>query len=170
MISKLHHFFYVALILFCLSASAAQTGKIPFQGTVVEAGIFEAVGSGACSAAPDTAAGRTCDLYEIRLVESNRNVKAELGVTFGFRYRLDGVPYGEIEDLEMRAIHPSMKGSDGIARDRSTAPAHAFGRNGRADDFIVYTLSEPFEVVLGQWHLQLLHKGRVVISQEFILQ
>ncbi|MBX7133823.1 MAG: DUF3859 domain-containing protein [Fimbriimonadaceae bacterium] len=161
---------FAFLVLFSLSAAAVSSAPAPFRGVVEEAGTFEVVGARIDSAAPDTAAGKTSIVDEIRLIEAAHDPKAELGITFGFRYRLEGVPSGDIDELEMRAIHPVMKGLDGTTRDRSTAPEYAYGQSGGAYGFIVYTLSEPFEVVPGPWHIQLLYKGRVVISQEFILK
>lgn len=168
--NTLRFFLTLASLCFCWSVFAAHTTRIPFKAVVVEVGIFQPFGGGVDSVASDTSAGRTTVLDEIRLIAPHRTLRAEQGVTFGFRYRLEGVPDGEVRDLEMRVIHPAMMGPDGLARTQSVAPTYEVGSNGSATGFLVYTLSEPFEVLSGRWVLQLLHQGRVVISQEFMLE
>jgi Domain of unknown function (DUF3859) len=96
--------------------------------------------------------------------------KAERGKSFGFTFRITGLPEGPTPDFEMRAVHPPMKGPSGSTSSVSTAATEVFTDGGVAENEILYTLSEEFEVLPGQWTLQLLFKGQPVISKRFTLQ
>jgi hypothetical protein len=70
----------------------------------------------------------------------------------------------------MRIIHPPMRGPDGQERAESIIPMDVCFEDGKAEDFLIYGLEEEFEVLPGQWILQVRHNGEVLLSRSFTLR
>jgi Domain of unknown function (DUF3859) len=152
------------------SAVPAPSDALPYQVEVVREGQFEVLGEPEISTAPDTAAGKVSAHTNAQLISESTTLKAERGATFGFTYLIKGVPDGELPGFEMRALHPPMTGPSGKTTTESRADTEVFGEQGVAVNDIIYVLAEPFEVLPGKWTLQLLYKGKVVVSRQFVLQ
>jgi len=158
------------------AADSTSAHAYSYDATVIQAGQFKLRFSLLPSGEQmeNTGFMRPGNKYGIEFVKPSRDVTAELGVSFGFRYRVTGLPAGKTKVFEMRAIHPPMKGPDGRTTTVSTAPALFLGEG---DDCmyecniseIVYTLSEPYQVLPGKWLLQLVDRGQVMLSREFDL-
>jgi hypothetical protein len=146
--------------------AAPPQQPFPYKAEVLEEGIFELAG-----AAPVSQRSRVTEHDRAKLVESTRVIPAVKGTTFGFRYRLSGLPGKHLPGFAMRAIHPAMKNpGGGKPRTTSTAPTFVEAEQGVAENEIVYTLNEAAEVKPGRWTLQLLYRGSVVLSREFTLK
>lgn len=109
------------------------------------------------------------------ILSSSSRFRAQIGSSFGFSYRVRGLPAGQVKTFEMRAVHPPIATADGRTMTISTAPAVIVGEGDECPStcntsHIVYTLREAAQVVPGKWELQLVDRGRVVISREFHLE
>jgi hypothetical protein len=98
--------FVMSLLLLTLlstrtHAQAPQIDRID----VVEYGIYTANKQGTLSA-PDTATGDTNIMTDIHHALTTRNVPAQQGIRFGFRYNLIGEPEGAIVTLHRLLIYP----------------------------------------------------------------
>lgn len=160
---------FLAACLASPGMARAQDAPLPFKVELIDTGIYE-VGGVEVRAAPGTASGKVATLEEIRLIQITSEVPAKLGSTFGFRYRLLGVPEGPLGSLSMRALHPPMRGPDGRVTSTSSADTEVDGVRGVGEGAVAYTLSEPFEVLRGTWELQLLYKGKPVLARTFVLK
>ncbi len=163
----------LSLLFACFSASVcgAVVEPPPFKVEVFAEGVFEQPKEVNQVPAPATAAGVIGEYGSpLKHVASNLEFKAAVGLTFGFRYRLMGLPAGAKLQFEMRAIHPPMRGADGGVTELSSAPIDVYAKDGRYEDDLVYSLTEPFEVVPGRWYLQLYFKGRPIASRAFLLK
>ncbi len=107
----------------------------------------------------------------MRLAETSPKVRAELGISFGFRYRVRGLSEGRVKTFELQAIHPPMTGPDGRTTTLSRAVTLV---TGESEDYTigdaVFTLGEPYQVLAGKWVIQVLDRGQVVLRQEFDLE
>ncbi|EXI73234.1 MAG: hypothetical protein AW07_02848 [Candidatus Accumulibacter sp. SK-11] len=158
------------------AADSTSAQEYSYDAKVVQAGQFKLRFSLLPSSeqVKNTGFLRPGNKYGIESFKPFGEVTAELGVSFGFRYRVTGLPAGKTKVFEMRAIHPPMKQPDGRTTTVSTAPALFLAEG---DDCmyecniseIVYTLSEPYQVLPGKWLLQLLDRGQVVLGREFNL-
>ena len=148
----------------CVTPPATPT--FPFQVEVLQSGLFEKPAHESLLPASGTAAGVVGEHGSIRFLKTTSNLKAEPGATFGFRYQLKDVPGGSISGLEMRVIHPPMTGPSG--KTETVSIAEVAGHNGQAE--IIYIIDEPFEMLPGNWTLQLLYQGQVVVSRDFYLR
>ena len=97
---------------------------------VLEEGIFEVSG-----AAPVSQKSRIMEHDRARLVESTRTIPAVRGTTFGFRYRLSGLPGKHVPGFVMCAIHPPLKNpGGGKPRTASSAPTFMEAEQGVAEN------------------------------------
>ena len=160
----------LALLFVATCCFAQAKVVVPFKAEILDTGLYEVVGNVETRPAPGTASGSAALHEELRLIQAGTNVKAVRGATFGFRYRLFELSDGSIPGLELRALHPAMRGPDGRISRSSKVPTEVFVTGGEGRGDVAYTLSEPFEVLRGDWELQLLYLGSVILSKKFQLQ
>ena len=80
-------------------------------------------------------------------------------------------PYeGAVSGFEMHVDHPAMRGVDGRTHTTQTAPIEIDFEKGVAHHDIVYILSEDFEVLPGEWALEIRFQGKPVLSRRFTLR
>lgn len=157
----------VGLPLMTVPVSALQ---LPVQAEITEVGVYESLGEEIIVAAPRTAMGIMSQVEGFRLLFPATTLEAAKGATFGFRYQLVGVPDGIIDGLELRIEHPPIVGGFGPSETESVMDALAFGVNGVAEGTIIYSLDEANEIVPGRWTLEVVLRGRALVSQVFLLQ
>ncbi len=136
---------------------------------ITEHGTYRVVGEERIRSAPDTAAGAVGSIGEIELLSRTQSLPAVRGATFGFRYSLTGPYHGRAEGFEMRALHPALRLPNGVVSTMSTAAKSVVFQHGVANQFVLYTLDNEFELTPGQWTLQILHKRDVILSRTFTL-
>ena len=104
-----------------------------------------------------------------RLAVSTHNVPAQLGVTFGFKYRVIGNSAGEEVELTKVTTFPPP----GLRPPGSSAPVPKTERALRnkigETRFTSYMLSDDYEVVPGVWIIELWAGGRRMASESFTL-
>ena len=152
------------------SHAAAPAAAFPYRAEILEEGLFRPVDAQTRSGVRGTASGRVHEHAAVELVQATRSFAAARGLTFGYRYRISGLPKKAVAGFAMRALHPAMKGADGKSRTVSTARTFVDAENGVAENEIVYTLNDAAEVLPGKWELQLLYRGQVVLAREFELK
>ena len=69
-----------------------------------------------------------------------------------------------------RAVHPPILGGTGPSATESIVETYVFSEFGEAEGIVIYSLDLPSEIRPGEWRLELLRDGQVLISQTFILQ
>jgi len=153
---------------------AAPDGNVPagVAAALVEEGAFRMIGEGQTYEAPLAATGKKNEHDEAELLETGSQFSARQGLNFGYRYTLSssGENRCGVDGFDMRIIHPPMRGPDGRERAESIIPMDVCFKDGKADDFLIYGLEEEFEVLPGQWILQVRHNGEVLLSRSFTLR
>ena len=108
------------------------------------------------------------NVSNVRLAEQTRTVKMQHGVHFGFHYTLLGSPSGATVPLRLVVLYPPP----GVRPPNSTAPlltaeadltANAIGPTLYSD----YSFDNDWELVPGQWTLQLWSGNQQLTSQSF---
>jgi hypothetical protein len=103
----------------------------------------------------------------IRLAATLRTIPAQIGTTFGFRYRVVGRPNGTPVDLREIVIFPPP----GIIPGRFSQPISQdeFSLHTRIGEtsFASYTLEDSFELVPGTWTIEIWHGERKLGTQSF---
>lgn len=150
----------------CLAGgAAAQPARID-RITIVESGLLEARKVDQM-ATPGTASGHTSVLDSVVFYESSRRVPARVGVQFGVRYRITGVPSGQEATIRTKWLVPAPG-----MRNPLTGKVT---RVDEADETVVtgtdrlagYKFSQAWEVVPGQWTLELWSDDRKLGSVTF---
>src|SRR5712691_11413761 len=160
----------MSIIISVLSLTLATTcvvfAKIPQLNRIefVEYGIYtvdraiqgrDAVGINKASA------------INVRHAATIRTVPAQIGVNFGFRYKVIGEPHDTPVDLKEIVIFPApglqpSPSSKPIAQ-AELALQSRIGQVGYAS----YTLEDNFELVPGTWVIQIWHGNRKLAEQSF---
>jgi hypothetical protein len=160
---------FLSLALHVAAPTAAAQSLNSLRAEILEYGLFSIHGETVDTDRPSTAAGRTTEHEESRHIRRADRFAARKGITFGFRYRLRWEREGDLHGLEMHVIHPAMRGKDGRTHLTTTAPTDAFFENGVSDGEILYSLSEDFEVLPGEWTLEIHLDGKPILSKRFTL-
>jgi hypothetical protein len=103
----------------------------------------------------------------IRHAASLRTIPAEIGVTFGFRYKVIGSPNGAPVDLRKIVIFPPPGifpplAAGSIERDEFRLHAKV-----GETSYVSYTLEDDFELVPGVWEIEIWNGERKLGSQTF---
>jgi hypothetical protein len=101
---------------------------------------------------------------------TQRNVPAQIGVTFGFRYKVVGKPAGATVDLKKVINFPAPglltpNSSNRVSKAEFDVEAKIGDTNSE-----LYTLEENFELVSGVWVLEMWQGSRKLLSQPFKLE
>ena len=100
---------------------------------------------------------------------TQRTVPAQIGTTFGFRYRVLGKPDGATVDLKKVIIFPSPGLLTPTSSTRvSKAEFNVEAKIGETNSEL-YTLEDNFELVPGTWTLEMWQGSRKLLSQAFKL-
>ena len=138
---------------------------------LVEEGSFRMIGNSTTYTAPDAATGETNKVDEAELIQNAAVFPAIKGLNFGYRYvlRSPGEDRCDVGGFDMFVVHPPMKGPDGKVHTHSTIPMKVCFKDGKAEDFVIYSLEENIEVLPGQWILQVRKDHEVLLSRSFTL-
>jgi hypothetical protein len=153
-----------------VTPAAVSTALTAIEVALIDEGVYETLGDTKNVEAPQTAAGKVGEHGGLELLEATRTLVAEKGVTFGYRFALKGPYNGTVGGFEMHAEHPSMLGVDGKSHTSQTVPIEIDFEGGLAYHDVVYVLSEDFEVLPGNWTLEIRFQGKPLISRHFILR
>ena len=159
--------FLLSLCLFLPTSGAQPSGRV--NAEITQFGLFEPLGDQNLREVETTAAGRVSTHDSSRHIETTTTFKARRGLVFGFRYLVKGLPDGEHEGFAIRAVHPPMTGPSGRTATLSEAPISLFSEGGEAGDELFYSLSKDYEVLPGQWRLEVLYRGQVILTKAFLL-
>jgi hypothetical protein len=154
-----------------VTSEVSAPSAAPLAVELVEEGAFRMVGNSRAYDAPDAATGKTNKVDETELIQSGSVFAANKGLNFGFRYVLHspGEDRCGVEGFEMFIVHPPIKGPDGQERTTSKVPFKLCFNDGKAEDFLIYSLEEDYEVLPGSWTMQVRKDGEVLLSRAFTL-
>lgn len=152
----------------CLASSAAAQPARIDRITIVEAGLLEARKIDQV-ATPGTASGHTSVLDSVVFYESSRRVPARIGVQFGVRYRITGMPSGQEATVRTKWLVPApgMRNplTGVVTRVDEADETVTVG----TDRLAGYKFSQAWEVVPGPWTLELWADDRKLGSVTFIV-
>lgn len=106
----------------------------------------------------------------IQHTATQRTVPAQIGVTFGFRYRVVGKPADTTVDLKKVITFPSPGLMTPTSSTRVTKAEFDVEAKIGDTNSELYTLEDNFELVPGTWVLEMWYGGRKLLSQNFKLE
>jgi hypothetical protein len=158
-------FAFVLLILGAASAQAetAQIDRIE----ITEVGIFAAQDAKIIGA-PNSVTGTLRNVQDIKLAESTTQVPAQLGLRFGFRYKVLGTPVGATANLKfvIKFPEPGVRNPDTGMTSSHTEfiLTNTLGEEPFTDG---YGFDHPWELVPGEWIFEIWRGSRKLAEQSF---
>jgi hypothetical protein len=151
-------------LVFTVAGAYAQTTQIE-RIDVVDYGIYTA---DVISSQRDAQGILQSSSTNVQHVQTTRDVPAQIGVRFGFRFRVVGAPSGAEVRLKKITIFPP----GGL---RNPASAQAISRSettltttvGNEVTYTAYKFDDPWELTTGPWTIELWHGDRKLASQNF---
>jgi len=157
------------LCLVCCLAGAALAQQPQIDKVeIVEAGLLEARKVDSL-ATPGTASGKTSVLDSIVFYELSRHVPARLGVQFGARYRIVGMPDGAATSIRTKWIVPAPGMRNPLTGATTEVDEAEENVVVGTDRLAGYKFGQAWEVVRGPWILEFWANGRKLNSVTFIV-
>ena len=157
------------LCLVCCLAGAALAQQPQIDKVeIVEAGLLEARKVDSL-ATPGTASGKTSVLDSIVFYELSRHVPARLGVQFGARYRIVGMPDGAATSIRTKWIVPAPGMRNPLTGATTEVDEAEENVVVGTDRLAGYKFGQAWEVVRGPWVLEFWANGRKLNSVTFIV-
>lgn len=158
-------------LLASVGAAQAAGPGLGIRAQITESGQYAPPKQVTAVAEADAAVGhRGLMEDEPVLVSASRRMPALQGTTFGFRYRILGLPLHRAVGLEIRVEHPPVVKADGQPSTLSRAVFEIESDDGTYEDSFFYRLSQPGEVVPGKWTLEVRLQGQRLAGQTFVLE
>ena len=112
---------------------------------------------------PVSVSGKMNLLSHVRLTQETREIMGQLGTSFGFRYRVHGVPDGAT--VTIRTRHPRLTDPD-------TGKSMNYGEREQAvnageERYTGFSFDATYEIAEGEWSFQVIYEGRVIGEQKF---
>jgi hypothetical protein len=147
----------------------AEAPATEVQGRILQYGIATS-GSGTSVNAPNDPTGKHLILKPgtIHLETATNRIPARIGVAFGCFCEISGLVPTNADVLTAVWTYPPMLKPDG-AFSTGFAFTHELriARDGRAIGWVGYHFEYPYELVPGEWRLELKYKAKSIATQEF---
>jgi hypothetical protein len=156
----------VAATMAGVAVLCAGESQPQLRGHFTKFGIYMPAGSGKRITERGSATGYVTEGGRI-FQSAGTNVDLVKGVSFGFDFRIDGVPAVQPLRLTHLIAHPKMKKPDGATLEKQTFDRDVMGTDGTISGTLWYTLREDFELLPGEWTLSVLHGTKVLVEKRF---
>ncbi len=94
------------------------------------------------------------------------DLKLEIGLLFGFRVNLTGVPDNTTEEIDIHYIYPA-RGQNGLPAIVENVISKEIRNNN--NEFVSYYLETTQEMVAGEWIFEVRYQGQVIAIKRFNL-
>jgi hypothetical protein len=148
----------LAVVALALAAPAQASGQVEIK----DFGFYDLSVDGSVPAPEDISGSRNI-VSNIRLQRQTEEIDAQLGRSFGFRFRVtDPALHGQT--LTLRTIFPPLTNPES-KRTMGTQDRTFVGTSELLYDG--YRFDYDWEMAEGIWTFQVLHKGRVIAEKKF---
>lgn len=95
-------------------------------------------------------------------------IKGEMGKKFGIKFRVENASPGEIVPVTIRVVHPLIKKPGST----SASAIESWEMEGTAfvPRYTGWSFDESWEIVRGEWFIQVFHKGKRKAEQRFVIE
>jgi hypothetical protein len=165
--NKINKVFLLFLCSWCVSAPAGNR-EPETRIKILHRGMYESVRT---ATVPDKgiASGSLGLVEKIKLVKETTHVPAVIGAEFGFEYRIEGAGKGESVVIERVDIFPGK----GLRHPGESKPRKSerltFESSVGTTSHMLYKLNHEWEVVPGDWIMQLWSAGTKLAEVRFTL-
>jgi hypothetical protein len=157
------------LVAAILGISVMQTLAEEPTGKIFAYGIFKLAEKQSIRT-PETPSGITRIVDDrIAVVAITNRIPARLGVTFGIGYEISGLNLKDGDFVEISDVTtcPPIKKPDGSICESFTRVRKLRVQSGKAATFSGYGFDLDFEVVPGNWKMEIKLNGKSLITQDF---
>jgi hypothetical protein len=116
---------------------------------------------------PGTATGTVTALGDIEHAATTRNIPAQQGVRFGFRFTVAGAPSGAVVNLHMVTIFPPPGLTNPATQQLKDHSEYDTTATVGTPSFKGYNFTNDWEVAPGIWTMQIWYQGRKLAEQKF---
>ena len=150
----------ICAVLILMSCSGLQLGPAQITGIeLLEYGLFK-THDREIKNNSTTAAGKHIVSDKFELYEKTTDIIAKRGHTFGIKYQIKGTPKWKKVLLTYNVIHPPIQGK--------TASFLKVKRSIGKQNALTYSFNEEYELVEGNWKMQIWHENEMLIEKDFI--
>ena len=156
-----------ALKVFTAGGASAQQGKME-RLEVLQSGLYSA-SIARRDSAPGTPTGKASIVDSPSFYSDTSRVPAQLGIRFGFQYRLIGSPQGR--EARLRGIWriPDPGITNPVSGNTYRESARDFTALIGDTQIHGYGFDQPWEIVEGEWILEIWHNERLLASRTFVV-
>ena len=145
---------------------SCHSQRAPLESVqIVEFGRFQENMSKGSRLAPDAVAGKSNVVVAATLLESTTDIPATAGTSFGVRVKFVGAPAGLVVPCTAKCLHPKLT-DPASGRSSKVEQWENFGTLG-SDGYIGYSFDNEWELVPGQWTIQILVGSKVMAEKTF---
>ena len=154
----------VASLLLGLGTCTAQTN--PSDGVeLLEFGIFKKISSLDDLHDSGTISGIRHAVAKAKLIEETTSIPARIGTSFGFRVKYPGQATGAIVRCTAKCLHPRL--TDPSTGRSSEVEQWDISSLSGSEEYIGYTLDHAWELIPGEWKIQLWLGPKLMIEKTF---
>ena len=154
------------LLLAAFLGEASAQGRKVDRIEIIETGIYRAE-TALIEQAPATATGQRNILSETKLLVSTTRIEAKVGVHFGMRYRVVGLPNHATIKLTSVTQYPGAGLKKPGTETLQARGEHALSATIGAVNYRGYVFEHDWELVPGTWTFELWDGKRKLASQAF---
>ena len=158
----------LSLAFICLVAPTfAADPKAKPKGEVIEFGTFELAGPQLTVPNAKTLDGAERNAPAARFTRQTDKIPAQVGIQFGFRFKLTNLQEASSVDLKTIVKHPPIKNEKGVVEREYTLTTTLTVTDGYVSEVTGYSLDRPEELVPGVWVFEHWYRGQKLVSQSF---
>jgi hypothetical protein len=133
---------------------------------VVEYGIYRSNKTGRT-----VEGGPTTGFYlaDLKLIAATRNIPAQQGVQFGFRYAVVGPSAGTVALLRFVTVFPAPGLRNPATQQITTHSEYEGSTAVGSVSWLGYEFTNAWEATPGIWTMQLWYQGRPMVEQQFVV-
>lgn len=139
------------------------------KGEVLESGTYNVLTRKADVQNPTGSGKQETPVHIVKTVEFLQHTNyiiAQKGTSFGFRYKLTGLPVGPVV-LDFETIHPEFTFSDGSKNSGRVLHGECEPKAGEWESTMGYHFDENFEMVEGDWVMSVYYNKKKLVTQTF---
>lgn len=153
----------------CSPNSLYQIEQI--RGRIIEYGEYSNVVMIRRIKSPSTNSGYTKILEDPQVIGGSSDmINAKIGTVFGIRYEISNLPTNIAEIEVLRVVrYPPMTMPDGRVSTGFSYVERPDVENGFVRKWSGYSFDWEYEIVEGDWEIEIQYKGKTLCSQKFII-
>ncbi len=155
----------MASIAILAPTHAQDTKKL--KGEVIEFGTFQMAGPQVTVPNPSTLDGAGRNAPAARFIRQTDHIPAEIGIAFGFRFKLINLPETKSVDLKTIVKHPPIKKEQRVVQREYSLTTTMPVTDGYVSEVTGYSLDRPEELIPGVWVFEHWYRGEKLVSQSF---